>query len=64
MSTVNAEKIIKESYREIGMTETYSFKMTPEMKEQLITLCNERSLSPGKVLRGLLGQFLNSANEL
>ena len=64
MSTVNVQRIIEESFKESDLTETYSFKMSPAMKDDLIQICQERSLSPGKVLRALTAQFLSGVEKL
>lgn len=60
MSSINMEKIISESARSSDMEATYAFKLTQEMKDEFFAVCEKHGLSPGKVARGLLAQFLDA----
>lgn len=55
---MNIEKIVKESVRDDTMSANYTIKLHEEMKEAFIDKCDELALSPGKVLRNLMKEFL------
>jgi hypothetical protein len=59
MSTINIKKVIEESPGSQDLTSTYTFKLSLDDKEDFLRLCEEKHLSPGKVLRNLLDQFLD-----
>lgn len=64
MSTMNVEKIFEDAGRDDTMSEQYSFKLSPEQKAHFFQVCESRGLSPGKVIRALLGQFLEGADNV
>lgn len=39
---------------------TMTFKINSEVKEALVVFCSEHGLSVGKVIRNLIGEFLDA----
>jgi hypothetical protein len=64
MSTINVEKVFEHAGRDDTMSVTYAFKLSLEQKEHFFQVCEDRGLSPGKVIRALLGQFLEGADNV
>ena len=57
------EKIILNSAVNPEMTDTYSFKLNSQLKVDFFQFCTEKGLSPGQVMRELLAQFVEKAQE-
>lgn len=60
---MDLEKILTVAHSDLEMSETYSFKLSADLKEKFIRLCLERNLSTGRVMRELLRQFVEAVGE-
>ena len=59
MSSINLDLTkIDEVAKGVEFTQTYSFKLSDEMKDAFVAVCNARQLSTGKVLREMIRQFI------
>ncbi len=60
---MNFEKILSESVSDSTMTENYTIKMHSEQKSMFLAVCKKHKLSPGKVMRALIDEFIEAAKQ-
>lgn len=57
---MDTDKLLEESKGDASHDAYLSFRLSQEDKDKLLDLCNEHGLSMGKLLRGLIKEFMDN----